>query len=596
MTTDSPSLSVAICTRSRPAELQRCLTSLESVADKLHEVLVSTDGIDVETDEVALAYRDRLPSLTLIRGPRLGLAANRNACVEWATGDYILYLDDDARLDATLLERAMPLARRDRLVTGFEYRRGEKVTAHEPNFLGFLRRPPGKAHRCIVINATIFPRTFLAQRGFDPFFRFGSEEADIAMLATHRGLKIVPVEAPTHHDHVPRVRRGNEAAAMRSRAYLSGRRFRTYEKSWLKLLTWAFVGPVHALVTTSGKDGIWGGLKAYTGTLRAYLVGALVTRPEVRATRPTMPNLTVSVVVPTYARPYELRRCLTAISALNPSPDEIIVVVRRGDHPSSAVAEEFPETKVVEVDMPGQVAALRAGFAVVASDVVAIVDDDAVPRVDWLRWLLLPYGDSRVGAVGGRDIVHHESGVEEAPTASVGVITPFGRPIGRHHLGVGVARSVHFLKGANCSFRRELLATPADLRGIGAQVGNDLAMSLAVLIKGRGVVYDPRALVDHFPAARYDEDARNAPNPIAIFNGAYNVGYTISSLLPRLRIRRLAYSVLVGDRSSVGMLRALWALVTGQAQVAKAGCLCIRASYLAYRDARRRPLRMEDIS
>ena len=51
------------------------------------ETIVSDDGTDPRTDEVVEELKGKVPRLRLIRGPRLGLAANRNACIDAATGE-----------------------------------------------------------------------------------------------------------------------------------------------------------------------------------------------------------------------------------------------------------------------------------------------------------------------------------------------------------------------------------------------------------------------------------------------------------------------------------------------------------------------------
>ena len=39
------------------------------------------------------------------------------------------------------------------------------------------------------------------------------------------------------------------------------------------------------------------------------------------------------------------------------------------------------------------IAAMEVGSRHARTDIVAFTDDDAVPRTDWLRYLLAPYGD-----------------------------------------------------------------------------------------------------------------------------------------------------------------------------------------------------------
>lgn len=599
-------LTVAVCTRDRSAALGRCLNALAAHADRLHEVLVSSDGVDRATDDVIDAYRDRLPRLRLLRGPRLGLAANRNTAILAATGDQILFLDDDMRLDVSMLDGALPLAGEDRLVTGWEWKGGVRVTAHDPDFLGFLqappREPPRGARRSIDIGATLFPRSFLAVAGFDEFYRFGFEEAEIALLAVRSGLAIHHADAFVRHDHDPAGRGGNDAWALRSRACFSVRRYRMLEPSGPRLAGWLAWAPVNAV----GAAVLDAGAGAAMGVGRSVAAGAahslLTNRPRLagEAGQPTTAppggsRPTATVVVPSYRRPDELACCLEALGALDPAADQVVVAARRDDSTTRGVAERAGAA-VALVDEPGVVAAMAAGAALARGDVVAFTDDDARPRRDWLSYLLDPYADPAVGAVGGRDVVHHGDRVEDAPAARVvGRLRPWGRAVGRHHLGIGRARDVQLLKGANMSVRRELLALPHGLRGGGAQVASDLAVSLAVSAAGHRVVYDPRALVDHHPAVRHDEDARVGRSRHAAADQAFNEGYAISSLRPDLRRRRLLYALLVGDRGSVGLARAAVALLRGEWALAGLLPTTVAAARQAFHAAGSQPLAMRPV-
>ncbi len=136
-------LCVAICTRNRPQQLAECLHSLES-SDLVDEVIVSSDGSDDETETVALSVDGKFRRFSFLRGPRCGLAANRNNCIAAIRSDYVLFLDDDARLSASFVEVALSAAAPDRLVTGWELRNNARVTPHDPDFLGFQRLAPGR--------------------------------------------------------------------------------------------------------------------------------------------------------------------------------------------------------------------------------------------------------------------------------------------------------------------------------------------------------------------------------------------------------------------------------------------------------------------
>jgi glycosyltransferase involved in cell wall biosynthesis len=194
----------------------------------------------------------------------------------------------------------------------------------------------------------------------------------------------------------------------------------------------------------------------------------------------------VTVLVPTFRRPADLTRCLGALQRQSRAPDEVVVVARPDDSATHACLRD-PAVKgalrlsVALVEAPGQVAALNRGLDAANGDVVAITDDDAAPRPDWLERIAAAFGnDPRLGALGGRDWVHEKGRVLDGERPLVGKVQASGKIIGNHHLGVGGAREVDLLKGANMSYRRAAIGAirfDARLRGAGAQAHNDMAFS-----------------------------------------------------------------------------------------------------------------------
>jgi cellulose synthase/poly-beta-1,6-N-acetylglucosamine synthase-like glycosyltransferase len=272
----------------------------------------------------------------------------------------------------------------------------------------------------------------------------------------------------------------------------------------------------------------------------------------------------IALVVPTYRRPEDLARCLKAVGDQQRRPDQLIVVCREGDQPTAAVLRR-PEAMqlkptVVTVRVSGVVAALNAALEAVDADIVAFTDDDAAPRCDWLTRIAAGYAaDCVLGGLGGRDLVHQHGRTETGAKRVVGRLTWFGRCIGEHHLGVGPAREVDALKGVNMSFRVAALqgiSFDARLRGSGAQVGNELGVSLAVKRRGWKLVYDPAIVVDHYPAVRHDEDQRNTFCSEAIYNAAFNEALLLSEHLRGWRRRTYsAWSAIIGHRASPGLLQ-----------------------------------------
>ena len=98
-------ISVVIATLGRPDPLRRGLASLQASALPPYEVLV-VDGstTDEATDVVATAAAAAPYPVRHLRAPR-GLTRQRNAGLAAATGDVVLFLDDDARVSPDVLTR-----------------------------------------------------------------------------------------------------------------------------------------------------------------------------------------------------------------------------------------------------------------------------------------------------------------------------------------------------------------------------------------------------------------------------------------------------------------------------------------------------------
>ena len=84
--------SLIICTRGRPEALLRCLASLLACPNGLDEVIV----VDNDPDASDLQqHLEQFPGVRYVRERRPGLSHARNAGIRVATGDIILFTDDD---------------------------------------------------------------------------------------------------------------------------------------------------------------------------------------------------------------------------------------------------------------------------------------------------------------------------------------------------------------------------------------------------------------------------------------------------------------------------------------------------------------------
>ena len=285
----------------------------------------------------------------------------------------------------------------------------------------------------------------------------------------------------------------------------------------------------------------------------------------------------VSVLVPSYRRVDALQRCLAALGAQSRPPDDIVVGIRTGDEATAAVVDAarsagLPVRGVMTAAV-GVIAAMQAALDASTGDIVALTDDDARPRADWIARMLAHFASAAdIGGVGGRDWQPWERG----NAARVGIAQWFGRVIGNHHLGHGPPRDVDVLKGVNCAFRGPLLRAigfDARLRGTGAQMHWELGVCLPLRRAGWRLVYDPQVAVDHDIAARHDADTihrgvfAEAPLRDAVHNETVELlegrGGAASAVV-------LSWAFLIGSVDGPGVAQCLRRLLRGDVVVVRA--------------------------
>lgn len=98
-----PKVSVVICTRDRAHHLKECLASLPNQSFPPDEVIVVDNAsVDIATWEVTQAA-----GVTYVREDRPGLDIARNTGARKASGDLVVYTDDDTILHPQWLERTV---------------------------------------------------------------------------------------------------------------------------------------------------------------------------------------------------------------------------------------------------------------------------------------------------------------------------------------------------------------------------------------------------------------------------------------------------------------------------------------------------------
>ena len=196
-----------------------------------------------------------------------------------ATGDYLLFLDDDAcsaraswRQEGAFWTRAVIPSDGPRHPRAAPSSSGHTVVPNEQSLLGFQSRPyrQGEALRTVVINAALFPRELFDRVRFDPRLKYGLDEVDLTTQAVACGYRIVPCfEASNLHFPSALGREGYGEAAIAARLYVTLKRRRYTESS--RLRGWAGFGlaAAHAYLAACRRYGPRAGTQLGDRTLKA---------------------------------------------------------------------------------------------------------------------------------------------------------------------------------------------------------------------------------------------------------------------------------------------------------------------------------------
>jgi len=223
----------------------------------------------------------------------------------------------------------------------------------------------------------------------------------------------------------------------------------------------------------------------------------------------------VSVVICTRDRAETLRRCLTAVQALDYPDFEVIVVDNASTTDATrALVLSLPGLLYVREDRPGLDWARNRGIAEARHEIVAYTDDDTQVDASWLRGLAEAFSEPGVDAVTGLVVpmaLDTKARVyfEDVYGGMGRGFTPWFRPGGSVSTRDQLWSSSCGV-GANMAFRRAVFARvglfdPALDVGTATRGGGDIEMFHRIMARGAGLAYTPAAFVWHehradFPA------------------------------------------------------------------------------------------------
>lgn len=207
-----------------------------------------------------------------------------------------------------------------------------------------------------------------------------------------------------------------------------------------------------------------------------------------------------SVVVNTFNRATYLADALRGLAQLDYDNFEIIVVNGPStDGTASLLGSWADRAKVLSCGVANLAVSRNLGIAAAAGEIVAFIDDDAVPHPQWLSHLACKYADPRVGGVGGFTVDNSGTRFQCRKTLcdrygnpyhvpAVFDERPFNRP------GTPAYPS---LLGTNSSFRRDVLEEVGGFDETFAYYLDETDVCLRIVDAGYMIMYEASALVFH---------------------------------------------------------------------------------------------------
>lgn len=241
-------------------------------------------------------------------------------------------------------------------------------------------------------------------------------------------------------------------------------------------------------------------------------------------------SVSFSIVINTLNRGRWLGDALSGLRGLTYPDFEVVVVNGPSTDGSQAIIDGFAGCiKIGRCPDANLSMSRNIGIEMAAGDVVAFIDDDAVPRPDWLNQLAHHYAYPTVGGVGGFTIDNTGVRYQVRKTicdrfGNAQSVTDFfdERPL--------CFRGSPFypsLLGTNSSFRRDVLREIGGFDNVFAYLLDETDVCLRVIDAGYEIRYEPRALVYHQFAPSGLRNARRLPS--TLYPSAVSKSYFIAT-------------------------------------------------------------------
>lgn len=245
------------------------------------------------------------------------------------------------------------------------------------------------------------------------------------------------------------------------------------------------------------------------------------------------------MIIPLHRDNPGFRACLAGCLALDYPRFEVIVV--SDAEVSLPAGARLVLTQSNRNTGPGE--KRDVGMHSATGDFLAFIDDDAVPRADWLAQASRLFEDAKVGAVAGPGITPPGSGWRERVGGSF-YESWLGSGPYRYRFRPAAARDVDDYPAYNLIVRRSA-AEHVKGWGTGFYGGEDTVICLALVEAGWRIRYDPKVVVYHLRRPVLRKHLAQVGN-VGLHRGYFVKAYPQTSLRPTYFLPTIGTAALAG--------------------------------------------------
>ncbi|MGB8413480.1 MAG: glycosyltransferase, partial [Candidatus Binatus sp.] len=211
-------------------------------------------------------------------------------------------------------------------------------------------------------------------------------------------------------------------------------------------------------------------------------------------------TISFSIIINTYNRAVLLEDAILGLSELDYYNFEVIVVNGpSSDHTEDVLDKWKGKIKIGRCEEPNLSMSRNVGVELASGEVIAFIDDDAVPHPSWLRQLAPHYLNQNVGGVGGFTIDNTGLAYQVRKT----ICDRFGNAhfpsdfFDERPLSIVGSPFYPSLLGTNSSFRATALREIGGFDHTFAYLLDETDVCLRLVDHGYNIIYEPNALVYH---------------------------------------------------------------------------------------------------